>query len=129
MRHRFRRLRSRFRRPNSSLGTKDSVSSTSPDALSPHAQHRLANGITLEQIAESTKISIAFLRAIEAEEYAKLPGGVYDRSYVRQYGEAVGLDVDELLTRYERATRVGSCGSTSSLADNDSPSQNSDSHR
>jgi cytoskeletal protein RodZ len=54
----------------------------------------------LEQIADETKISIRFLKAIEAEDFAQLPGGVYDRSYIRQYAAAVGFDAEELLACY-----------------------------
>ncbi len=76
---------------------------TSPgvQALPPLAQHRSRNGVTLEEIAESTKISLRFLKAIEAEDYAQLPGGIFARSYLRQYAEAIGFDEDELLRRYE----------------------------
>jgi len=81
---------------------------TSPIAelLPPLAQHRKRGGLTLEQIAESTKISLRFLRAIESEDYAKLPGGIFTRSYIRQYAAAIGFDEEELLGRYHE--QVGS---------------------
>lgn len=63
---------------------------------------RKRNGITLEQIADSTKISIRFLRAIEDEEFDKLPGGIFNTSYLRQYAAAAGFDEHELLAHYER---------------------------
>ena len=68
--------------------------------------HRLRTGVTLEKIAEETKISIRFLRAIEAEDFGQLPGGVYDRSYIRQYAAAVGFDATDLLACYR--ARMGS---------------------
>jgi cytoskeletal protein RodZ len=74
-----------------------------PAALPPLAQHRIHNGVTLEQIEESTKISLRFLRAIENEEYKVLPGGIFARSYIRQYASAIGFDEDELLARYHRS--------------------------
>ncbi len=61
---------------------------------------RLSKGLTLEQIAENTKISIRFLRAIEAEEFDKLPGGIFNTSYLRQYASAIGFDEADLLTYY-----------------------------
>jgi cytoskeletal protein RodZ len=75
---------------------------TSPttELLPPLAQHRKRGGLTLEQIAESTKISVRFLRAIESEEYATLPGGIFARSYLRQYAAAIGFDEEKLLGRY-----------------------------
>jgi cytoskeletal protein RodZ len=61
---------------------------------------RRRKGVSLEQIADSTKISMRFLRAIEAEDYAVLPGGLFGRSYIRQYAEAAGCDAELLLERY-----------------------------
>ena len=57
------------------------------------ATFRESKGITLQQIAETTKISIRYLRAIEEGRLAILPGGVYSTNYLRQYAEAVGLPV------------------------------------
>jgi cytoskeletal protein RodZ len=58
--------------------------------------------MTLEEIADQTKISIRFLRAIEAEEFGKLPGGIFTTSYLRQYAVAVGMD-EAWLLEYHRA--------------------------
>jgi len=79
--------------------------STSPDLtrLPPLGQHRCRNGVSLEEIAEQTKISIRFLRAIEAERFDELPGGIFARSYIRQYAAAIGFDEDELLRRYRES--------------------------
>ena len=63
---------------------------------------RQKKGISLEQIAELTKISIRFLRAIEDEEFEKLPGGIFNTSYLRQYAAATGLEDSMLLAYYER---------------------------
>jgi cytoskeletal protein RodZ len=41
-----------------------------------------------------------FLRAIEAEEFEKLPGGIFNTSYLRQYARATGYDESELLAHY-----------------------------
>jgi Helix-turn-helix domain len=62
--------------------------------------HRERSGITLERVAVVTGIGLHFLRAIEAEEFAKLPGGVYNTSYIRQYARAVGYNEAELLQYY-----------------------------
>jgi hypothetical protein len=68
------------------------------------ADHRRGRELSLEEIAESTKISMFFLRAIEAGEYGKLPGGIYRTSYVRQYAAAVGFDAATLLAHVTAAT-------------------------
>ncbi len=61
---------------------------------------RQKRGVTLEQIAEKTKISMRFLRAIEDGEYEKLPGGIFTTSYLRQYAAAIGFEESELLGHY-----------------------------
>lgn len=61
---------------------------------------RQKRGVTLEQIAENTKISMRFLRAIEDEEFEKLPGGIFSTSYLRQYASEIGFDESELLGHY-----------------------------
>jgi transcriptional regulator with XRE-family HTH domain len=61
---------------------------------------RVAKGISLEQISEVTKISVAALRAIETGHFEQLPGGVYDISYIRQYAREVGVEEGELITQY-----------------------------
>ena len=61
---------------------------------------RERKGMTLEEIAQSTKIASRFLQAIEAEEFAELPGGVYSTSYIRQYARAIGYGETELLDHY-----------------------------
>jgi cytoskeletal protein RodZ len=58
-------------------------------------------GISLEAIAAGTKISLRFLRAIEAEEFEQLPGGIFNTSYLRQYAAAIGYDQGHLLAHYE----------------------------
>ena len=61
---------------------------------------RRNRGISLEQIAESTKINIRNLRAIEGGDFKKLPGGIYNTSYIRQYAQAIDFDESELLAYY-----------------------------
>jgi cytoskeletal protein RodZ len=62
--------------------------------------YRQKAGISLEQVAATTKISKRFLLAIEAEEFGQLPGGIFNTNYLRQYAEAIGMDEHELLERY-----------------------------
>lgn len=59
-----------------------------------------AGSPTLEQIAEATKIAPRYLKAIESGRLEELPGGIYARSYIRQYADAIGGDADTLLSRY-----------------------------
>jgi cytoskeletal protein RodZ len=64
---------------------------------------RKNRGITLEQIANATKIGVRTLEAIERGEFRKLPGGIYDTSYIRQYARAIDYDEDAILSVYRRA--------------------------
>ena len=63
---------------------------------------RCNRGISLQQIAESTKISVRILDAIERGDFEKLPGGIYNTSYIRQYARAIDYDEDILLDFYRR---------------------------
>lgn len=64
-------------------------------------------GLSLQDIASTTKISNRFLRAIEDEEFSLLPGGIFNTSYLRQYAAAVGYDEVKLLAYYR--TTAGAC--------------------
>jgi len=61
---------------------------------------RRNRGISLEQIAETTKIGVRSLRAIEGGDFRKLPGGIYTTSYIRQYAKAIDFDETQLLAFY-----------------------------
>lgn len=56
--------------------------------------------VTLRQIANTTKISVAALDAIERDEVRKLPGGIFARSFVRAYASELGLDPDQTVQEY-----------------------------
>jgi cytoskeletal protein RodZ len=62
---------------------------------------RRNRGISLQQIADSTKISIRSLEAIEQGEFRKLPGGIYNTSYIKQYARAIDFDEGEILRVYQ----------------------------
>jgi cytoskeleton protein RodZ len=66
-------------------------------------REREMRGVSLEEISAATKISIRFLQAIENEELAKLPGGIFTRSFVRTYARYLGLDEERVLADYQLA--------------------------
>ena len=68
---------------------------------------RRNRGISLEQIAASTKISMRSLEAIERGEFRKLPGGIYNTSYIRQYARAIDYDESAILAVYHREMSAG----------------------
>jgi cytoskeletal protein RodZ len=67
------------------------------------AKIRRNRGISLEQIAQSTKIGVRSLEAIEQGDFAKLPGGIYNTSYIKQYARAIDYDESAILAVYQKA--------------------------
>jgi transcriptional regulator with XRE-family HTH domain len=61
---------------------------------------REARGLSLREIAESTKIATAVLEALESSDIAALPGGIFGRSFVRAYAGAVGLDPEKMVQAF-----------------------------
>jgi cytoskeleton protein RodZ len=68
-------------------------------------QEREFRGITLDAITRVTKISNRHLIALEQEHFDVLPGGVFNKSMVREYARVVGLDQEEWVGRYLTAHR------------------------
>ena len=66
--------------------------------------------ITLAEVAEATKISVRFLEAIEINDFACLPGGLYNRGIVRAYCQFIGADSEAMVNAYllEEQTRAAS---------------------
>ena len=59
-------------------------------------RQRLQDRVSLEKVSLETKIGVRLLEAIEAEQFEKLPGGVFRRSFVLQYARALGVDPEEI---------------------------------
>jgi cytoskeletal protein RodZ len=68
------------------------------------ASIRRNRGLSLEQISQTTKISVHVLQAIEEGNLDKLPGGIYTTNYIRQYAQAIEFDASELLGYYHFTT-------------------------
>jgi cytoskeletal protein RodZ len=66
-------------------------------------RERLRLNLDLDQVARETKISVKLLEAIEAEDFSKLPGGVFTKSFVRQYARLLGMDEDEAVAELQRS--------------------------
>ena len=81
---------------------------------------RQNRGISLEQISESTKISIRSLKAIECGEFKKLPGGIYNTNYIRQYARAIEFDECELLAYYYSSMGMTAAPKTAAASDHGS---------
>jgi cytoskeleton protein RodZ len=66
---------------------------------------REARGISLREISEQTRISIRYLEAIEADDYKRLPGGIFNKSFIKAYAKYIGYDEKEALEAYTRTAR------------------------
>jgi len=66
---------------------------------------REARGISLREISEQTRISMRYLEAIEANDYKRLPGGIFNRSFIKAYAKYIGYDEKEALEAYARTVR------------------------
>jgi cytoskeleton protein RodZ len=66
---------------------------------------REARGITLREISEQTRISTRYLEAIEADDYKRLPGGIFNKSFIKAYAKYIGFDEKEALEAYTRTAR------------------------
>ena len=68
-------------------------------------KQREQRGLELDAISNSTKISPRMLRALEDEHFDQLPGGVFNKGFVRAYARQVGLDEEEAIAEYLAALR------------------------
>ena len=66
---------------------------------------REARGIGLREICDQTRISVHYLEAIEANDYKRLPGGVFNRSFIKAYAKCIGYDEREAIEGYTRYLR------------------------
>src|ERR1700758_104034 len=66
-------------------------------------KEREQRGITLDDISLTTKIGTRLLRALEEEKFEQLPGGIFNKGFVRAYARHVGLDEDQTIADYMSA--------------------------
>jgi cytoskeletal protein RodZ len=65
---------------------------------------RERRGLSLRQISDTTKISVAALESIERNDLSRLPGGLFSRAFVRAFAAQVGLDPEEAVRDFEGLT-------------------------
>ena len=63
-------------------------------------QARESRGLSLQQVAGSTKISVSVLEALERGDFPRLPGGIFSRAFVRSYAVEVGANADEVVAKF-----------------------------
>lgn len=74
------------------------------DTLGAQLKHaREMRGLSLQEIADKTKISATALEAVERNDFSRLPGGIFGRSFIRAYALAVGVDPDATVATFVEA--------------------------
>jgi cytoskeletal protein RodZ len=64
-------------------------------------REREMRGVSLEEISAATRINTRFLEAIESERWDQLPGGVFNRGFIRSIARYLGMDEDSLVAEYD----------------------------
>jgi len=65
-------------------------------------RERELRGISLQEIADSTRINLRFLQAIEDDRLHLIPGRFFVRAILRSYARTIGLDENQVLNRYQQ---------------------------
>jgi cytoskeletal protein RodZ len=68
-------------------------------------REREMRGVTLEEIAAATRISPRFLEALENEQWDRLPGGAFNRGFIRSVARFLGLDEENMVAEYAFETK------------------------
>ena len=83
---------------------------------------RERRGVSLRQIADATKISVAVLEALERNDISRLPGGIFGRAFVRSYAVEVGLDpeatIQDFITQFPNDSVVAGHPPSDQVEDN-----------
>ncbi len=66
-------------------------------------RERETRGVRLEEIADATKISTRSLKALEDENFSILPGGIFDKGFVRAYARYLGMNEEQAIEEYTTA--------------------------
>jgi cytoskeleton protein RodZ len=67
-------------------------------------REREMRGVSLEEISAATRISVRFLEALENEQWERLPGGIFNRGFIRSVAHFLGLDEEGLIAEYALET-------------------------
>jgi cytoskeleton protein RodZ len=77
-------------------------------STSPFGEHlkreRELRGVSIEEVSTATKISTKFLQAIEHGQWEQLPGGAFNRGFIRSASRYLGLDEDSMVAEYSLET-------------------------
>ena len=82
------------------------------EAFGPNLRRlRLERGVSLEEIAHSTKVIVSLWAGLARNDLSRWPPGIYARSYLREYARAIGADpestVDEFCRCFPQGRPIG----------------------
>jgi len=66
---------------------------------------REERGVSLRDISDQTRISMRYLEAIETDDYKRLPGGIFNKSFIKAYARYIHFDEKEAMESYLEALR------------------------
>ncbi len=66
---------------------------------------RTERGLSHDDVARETRVAKRYLLALENESLSSLPGGLYNRAYLRMYAAYLGLDADSIVRDYDRTVQ------------------------
>ena len=69
-------------------------------------ERRCAMGMSVQELARTTRVPAASLERIEADQFDELPGEVFVRGFLKSYARAVQLPANEVLARYTASRRI-----------------------
>ena len=86
-------------------------------------REREMRGVSLDEISTATRISTRFLEALENEQWERLPGGAFNRGFIRSIARFLGIDEDALVAEYayerkDADVAPGSAGTTKQIPRN-----------
>lgn len=68
-------------------------------------REREMRGVSLEEVSLATRISVRYLEALEAGQWQALPGGGFNRGFIRTVARYLGMDEESVLAEYALATK------------------------
>jgi transcriptional regulator with XRE-family HTH domain len=73
------------------------------EAFGPNLRRlRLQRGISLKQLADSTKVAETLWAGLERNDFSRWPNGIFARAYVREYAKAIGVDAEATVDEFCR---------------------------
>src|SRR5215467_5956587 len=90
---------------------------------------REAKKLSYDDVSRVTKIGARMLQAIEDEHFDQLPGGVFNKGFIRAYAKHLGLNDEEAVTEYLAALRQAQVDAENAVWQNHQPAYNPNERR